>query len=167
MLRRLLPQKLPIVIEPAQTDDLEAIVAIEQRSYSFPWARKVLQAEINGKTFAHVYVARLPQNSGSPASKLIGYHYFWLVADEIHILNIAVDPDYQGCGCGKQLLQFALDFGQARGAASAFLEVRASNDAAQQLYKACGFQRIGIRKQYYADNNEDAYVMKKQLDGEI
>ena len=142
-----LNQQLQIVIEPAGLRDLDDIVAIENRSYVFPWARAVLQAEINGKTFSHVYVARLQQNFSAPR-KIIGYNYFWLVADEIHILNVAVDPDYRGYGCGKQLIQFALDFGRARGAHSAFLEVRASNDAAQQIYIQFGFHRIGIRKQY-------------------
>ena len=160
---RPLKRSLPIVIEPAQASDLDEIAAIERRSYAFPWTRSVLQAEINGKNFSHVYVARLAHNSGSAAPKMVGYHYFWLVADEIHILNMAVDPAYRGCGYGKQLLRFALDFGQARGATIALLEVRVSNNAAQQLYKALGFQRIGLRKQYYADDNEDAFVMKKLI----
>ncbi len=157
-----LAHNLQIVIEAAKPADLDEIVEIENRAYAFPWARSVLHAEINGKAFSYVYVARLQHNSSFP-EKIIGYNYFWLAADEIHILNIAVDHDYRGYGCGKHLVRFALNFGRERGAKSAFLEVRASNDAAQQLYRQLGFHRIGLRKHYYSDNKEDAYVMKKRL----
>lgn len=161
-----LDHNLQIVIEPAEPADIDEIVTIENRAYAFPWARSLLRAEINGKEFSYVYVARLQQNSSFPG-KIIGYNYFWLVSDEVHILNIAVEPDYRGYGCGKRLVQFALNFGRERGAKSAFLEVRASNDAAQQLYKQLGFQRTGLRKHYYADNKEDAYVMKKCIVEEL
>ena len=162
MSKIMLEHNLQILIEPAELEDLDEIVEIESRAYAFPWARSLLRAEIKGKEFSYVYVARLQQNSSFP-NKIIGYNYFWVVSDEIHILNIAVDPDYRGYGCGKHLTQFALNFGRERGAKSAFLEVRASNDAAQQLYTQLGFHRIGLRKHYYGDNKEDAYVMKKQL----
>jgi len=158
-----LDHNLQIMIESAELRDLDKIVAIENRSYAFPWARSLLLAEIKGKNFSYVFVARLRQTSFS-SGKIIGYNYFWLVSDEIHILNIAVDPDYRGYGCGKYLVRFALDFGRERGAKSAFLEVRASNETAQRLYTDLGFHRIGIRKHYYSDNKEDAYVMKKQLE---
>ena len=157
-----LNHNLQIVIESAEPADLDAIVAIENRAYAFPWARSLLSAEINGKEFSYVYVARLQLNSSVPG-KIIGYNYFWLVSNEVHILNIAVDPDYRGYGCGKHLVQFALNFGRERGAKRALLEVRASNDAAQQLYRQLGFHRIGLRKHYYGDNKEDAYVMKKRI----
>jgi ribosomal-protein-alanine N-acetyltransferase len=111
-----------------------------------------------------VYVARL-QNHAETPGEIIGYNFFWVATDEIHILNIAVDPEYQGHGLGKQLLQFAIDFGQDLGAQCVILEVRASNTKAQQLYRCFGFEQIGIRKKYYSDNKEDAYVMKMELDG--
>lgn len=154
--------QVQFIIEPAKPNDIDRIVEIESRAYPFPWSRPLLLAEINGKNFSYVYVARLVR----PASEdypIIGYHYFWLVADEVHILNIAVDPEYQRTGCGTRLLQFALDFGVERGAHSAFLEVRASNLAAQKFYAHFGFHQVGIRKQYYSDNKEDAYVMRKWL----
>ncbi len=158
----MLDHHLQIVIEPAKLSDLDEIVEIENRSYAFPWSRSVLLAEIDGKEFSYVYVTRLQQNLDF-SGKIIGYIYFWVVSDEMHILNIAVDPDYRGYGCAKCMVQFALDFGQERGARSAFLEVRASNKAARQLYARLGFERIGIRKKYYSNDKEDAYVMKKQL----
>jgi ribosomal-protein-alanine N-acetyltransferase len=161
MLSMGLNHPLPIVIEPARTSDIDEIVTIENRSYTFPWSRSVLRAEIDGEDFSYVYVARLQHNSSFP-QKIIGYNYFWVVSDEVHILNLAIDPDYRGYGYGKQLMQFALNFGQERGAKSAFLEVGASNIVAQQFYMQLGFYRIGTRKRYYK-GKEDAYVMKKQL----
>jgi ribosomal-protein-alanine N-acetyltransferase len=158
-------QQFQIIIESAKPDDIDRIVEIENRAYPFPWSRPLLLAEINGKHFSYVYVARLVRPTSEDHS-IIGYHYFWLVLDEVHILNIAVEPEYQRTGCGSQLLQFGLDFGLKRGACSAFLEVRASNLAAQQFYADFGFHQVGIRKQYYSDNKEDAYVMRKWLDRE-
>ncbi|MDY0096195.1 MAG: ribosomal protein S18-alanine N-acetyltransferase, partial [Candidatus Vecturithrix sp.] len=139
----------------AQKTDIEQIEAIEQRAYPFPWARNVLLEEIEGESFSYVYVARLVTASGQPGA-IIGYHFFWLISDEIHILNIAVDPEYQGCGLGTRLMQFAINFGKERGATCALLEVRVSNLPAQQLYAKLGFKRIGLRKRYYSDNKEDA-----------
>jgi ribosomal-protein-alanine N-acetyltransferase len=149
-------------MELAQLEDLDEIVAIENRAYPFPWSRSVLLAEIGGREFSFVYVARMPHDSAFP-EKIIGYIFFWLVSGEVHILNVAVDPDYRGYGYGKFMMQFALDFGLERGARSAFLEVRASNAEAQQLYTHLGFRPVGIRRRYYSNNKEDAYVMKKQL----
>ena len=158
-----LEHNLSIVIEPAKTEDIDEIVALENRSYASPWSRKVLLNEIDGEAFSYVYVARL-RNSSGELGKIIGYNFFWVVSDEVvHILNIAVDPDYQGYGYGKHLMDFAINFGRERGATSVLLEVRASNTAAQQLYARLGFKRIDIRKKYYADAKEDAYVMKKSI----
>ncbi len=151
-----------IIIELAQPEDIDEIVAVENRAYAFPWSRKILLSEINGESFSYVYVARLQNNSES-SGKIIGYNFFWVVSDEVRILNIAVDPDYQGYGCGIRLLQFAIDFGREKGAKSVLLEVRVSNLTAQQLYRRLGFQQIGRRKKYYAENKEDAYVLKKQI----
>ena len=151
-----------VQLERARKEDIDAIVAIENRAYPFPWTRNVLLDEIEGESFSYVYVARLIDESGQ-AGKMIGYHFFWLVADEIHILNIAVDPEYHGAGLGTILIQFAIQFGRERGATCTLLEVRVSNTAALRLYEKLGFTRIGIRKQYYSDSKEDAYVMKLLL----
>ena len=157
---------LTFTIEPAEIYDLDEIEALENRAYPFPWSRKILLAEIDGESFSYVYVARLQNGNrmlGDTLGAIIGYNFFWLVSDEVHILNIAVDPEYQGQGLGKYLMNFAISFGQERGATSILLEVRASNTVAQQLYTGLGFKQIGIRKKYYANNKENALVMKKVL----
>lgn len=150
--------QLPIIIELAKKSDIDEIVEIENRSYLHPWSRSVLLAEIDGEEFSYVYVSRLQQHA-----RIIGYIFFWVVSEEVHILNITVDPAYRGNGYAKQMMQFALDFGQEHGAKSALLEVRVSNTAARQLYVSLGFHQVGIRKKYYAKDREDAYVMKKLI----
>ncbi len=157
-----LADQLHVVIEPANPEDIDEIVEVENRAYPFPWTRNVLLGEIHGESFSYVFVARL-QNHAERPRKIIGYHFFWVVVDEIHILNIAVDPAYQKHGLGKHLLQFAIDFGRDLGAECVLLEVRISNTNAQQMYRHFGFQQIGIRKGYYSDNKEDAGVMKMKL----
>jgi ribosomal-protein-alanine N-acetyltransferase len=92
-----LTDRVHIRIEPAKTRDIEEIVAIENRSYPFPWSQKILLHEITGKAFSYVYVARL-WNGSESQDRIIGYNFFWIVSDEVHILNIAVDPDYRGYG---------------------------------------------------------------------
>ncbi len=157
-----LNETLHVVIELAKISDIDAIVALENRAFPFPWSRNILLAEIDGEPFSYVYVARLINDGGIP-NNIIGYHFFWLVADEVHVLNIAVDPDYRGCGLGKTLMDFAADFGRERGAQTILLEVRVSNMPAQALYRKLGFQQVGLRKKYYANNKEDAYAMQKDL----
>ncbi len=120
----------------------------------------MLLGEINGESFSHAYIARVYRKKDSARGDIIGYNFFWVVANEVHILNIAVEPAYQRQGLGRALMQFAFEVGQQQGADVALLEVRFSNTAAQQLYSRLGFHTIGVRKQYYSDNNEDAYVMK-------
>ena len=151
-----------ISIEPAHVADIDEILAIEERAYQFPWPRKILLSELEGDEQSRPHVARL-YDERHPAGTIIGYHFFWMVADEVHILNLAVDPAIQGRGIGRQLMAFAIEFGIERGASCVLLEVRVSNGAALRLYRGLGFQEIGIRKKYYSENQEDAYVMKKVL----
>lgn len=90
---------------------------------------------------------------------IVGYVATWFLADEAHIIAIAVRQPYRGRGIGELLLISALELAMLRGSRYATLEVRVSNHIAQNLYLKYGFQRVGLRKAYYADNREDAYVM--------
>src|SRR5690606_23674322 len=93
-------------------------------------------------------------------SKVIaGVIVLWMILDEAHIATIAVHPDYRRRGIGKQLIATALAEGIRQGAASATLEVRAGNEAAQNLYRLFRFEVVGRRPRYYRDNNEDALIM--------
>jgi ribosomal-protein-alanine N-acetyltransferase len=86
-----------------------------------------------------------------------------LFADELHVNNVAVRPEFRGQGLGCILLQTTLDQARQRDAKIAQLEVRASNNAAQKLYQRCGFEVVGRRKNYYRQPTEDALLMNLNL----
>jgi len=89
--------------------------------------------------------------------KIVGYIGIEKIADETHIINMAVDPDYRKQGIGTKLIEAILNDKDVF-----FLEVRVSNVAAQRLYKKFSFDVVGTRKKYYQDNNEDAYIMRRE-----
>lgn len=90
---------------------------------------------------------------------VVGFAGMWLMFDEAHITTIGVDPAYRGRHLGEWLLVALIDEALRRGANWLTLEVRVSNEAAQNLYRKYGFTVHGTRRRYYSDNNEDAYVM--------
>ena len=90
---------------------------------------------------------------------LIGFIGLWLMVGEAHIVTVAVRQRYRRKGIGERLVIAALDLAVESEQEVATLEVRASNEAAQQLYAKYGFARLGLRKRYYTDNNEDAVIM--------
>lgn len=102
-----------------------------------------------------------PRRSNHPPAgpHLAGFAGMWIVFDEAHITTIGVDPPYRGRGFGELLLLGLIDEAMRRGATWLTLEVRVSNDVAQDLYRKYGFAVQGTRRRYYSDNNEDAYVM--------
>ena len=94
---------------------------------------------------------------------ITGFCGMWLMVDEVHIINLAVREAHRGQGIGETLLISAIDMATTLKAALVTLEVRASNQTAQNLYSKYGFQQMGIRKAYYTDNKEDAYIMTTDL----
>lgn len=93
------------------------------------------------------------------AEELLGFVGLWLVLDEGHITTICIAQRYRGKGLGEVLLSYILDAARELGARRVTLEVRVTNDVAQALYRKYGFNVEGVRKRYYSDNNEDAYIM--------
>lgn len=133
-------------------EDLDAVLRIEVASFSEPWTREMFEAElIPGVSLA--LVAR------SDADTLLGYLCGSIIEDEFHISNIAVDPQSRRRGVGRILLLSALGKASQHGARTASLEVRASNRAAQSLYRTFGFTVLGRRRQYYTEPVEDAIIM--------
>ncbi len=90
---------------------------------------------------------------------ILGYAGFWIMADEAHIISIAVRESCRRLGIGELLLISAIDLATELKARIITLEVRVSNTAAQSLYQKYGFIRVGLRRGYYTDNNEDAILM--------
>ncbi|MEI6045442.1 MAG: ribosomal protein S18-alanine N-acetyltransferase [Chloroflexota bacterium] len=90
---------------------------------------------------------------------VIGYGGVWLMMDEAHITTLGVSPEYRGKAIGEFLLVGLIDVAMQLGASWLTLEVRVSNTVAQNLYRKYTFKEAGVRRKYYTDNNEDAYIM--------
>jgi len=139
-------------------EDLDRVTEIEAASFSTPWTRAMIVSEL-ANTLSRVFVAEVD-------GRVEGFVIAWLVADEIHVLDLAVNPSLRRGGVGRELTRAALETGAREGAAYAVLEVRRSNAAARLLYRGMGFRIIGRRAGYYQDNGEDALVMMTTLAGE-
>ncbi len=144
-------------IEPMRETDLDAVMQIEQVSFRAPWSRQVFLEELS-RPWAFLDVMRAT-NSGSVA----GFCNYWRVADEIHILKIATHPEARRMGFGSRLLGNILDFARRHRCRMVTLEVRRSNEPAQRVYRRFGFKAVGLRPNYYADDNEDAVVMLLEM----
>ena len=120
---------------PMQESDLEEVVALEQRSFTEPWTPKMFLGELRDNVFATNLVARAENQEWSEVSEgvLVGYSMFWVVFEELHLMNLAVRPELRRLGIARELVRQTLSIAAAKGAHRAFLEVRASNVAAQGL----------------------------------
>ena len=132
--------------------DLDAVTAIEAATFARPWSRESFQQELERNVAARYLVA---EENG----RVVGYAGAWVILDESHITNIAVAEDARGRGIGRKLTEALMRYISNLGAAYATLEVRVSNERAQNLYKSLGFVSVGKRKRYYEDNQEDAFLM--------
>jgi [ribosomal protein S18]-alanine N-acetyltransferase len=101
----------------------------------------------------------------NPQEYITGFVGMWMMVDEVHIINIAVRESHRGKGIGEVLLISSIDMATKLRASLVTLEVRATNSVAQNLYTKYGFQQMGIRKGYYTDNKEDAWIMTTDLIG--
>jgi len=99
--------------------------------------------------------------------KVLGYAGAWLIFDEGHITNIAVDEAYRGRGIGIGVTQALMQYAANMGVQYMTLEVRRSNVVAQNMYKKLHFIELGVRKRYYEDNGEDAYLYVCQTMPEV
>jgi ribosomal-protein-alanine N-acetyltransferase len=145
-----------VTIDFMQKEDIDQVLAIEQTSFSMPWSRNLFLSEFRSPLVSTLMVSL---SSAAPKRTVTGYIVFWLVADEMHILNLAVAPDYRQCGIAHRLVLAGIKHAHAKGARRAFLEVRASNVAAQKLYSSLGFAGTSVRRDYYDLPVEDAVVM--------
>jgi ribosomal-protein-alanine N-acetyltransferase len=102
---------------------------------------------------------------GAGDERVLGYIVFWIVHDEVHVLNVATALEARRRGIGRALMEAAEEEGRSRGARLSTLEVRRSNVGAIVLYRTIGYRQVGIRPNYYAEENEDAIVMVKALGG--
>lgn len=138
--------------------DLDEVMRIERAVYPFPWTRGNFSDSLRAGHDAW----RFDEDGG----RMIGYAVLMWAPDEVHLLNLSVDHDWQGKGLGERLLRWLADDAHRRGAPALLLEVRPSNPVALRLYERVGLQRIGVRRGYYPSfdrKREDAVVMRSSL----
>lgn len=142
----------PVAIGPMTLGDVEAAHEIERLSFRTPWPAYAFEQELRGNRLARYLVARA-------GDAVVGFGGLWLMVDDAHVTTISVHPDWRRRGIGRQLLLALIDLATRIRARRMTLEVRASNEAAQALYRAFGFEVVGRRPGYYSDDGEDALVM--------
>lgn len=145
-----------MVIRPMILEDLAQVAAIDAVSMPSPWSKELFEAEL-GRSMARYFTAE------DGAGRVQGYLGYWEAPGEAHLITAAVNPTDRRKGVARALFDHALGLAAKTGAGLATLEVRSGNEAAQKLYESLGFRMVAIRKKYYADNLEDAFVMLKDL----
>lgn len=152
----------PLSFRQARTEDVDRIVEIEKDGFLHPWSRELVEREL-GHSWSEVLLAVEGEPAAPAGERVLGYIVFWLVHDEVHVLNVATALEARRRGVGRALMDAAEARGRARGARLSTLEVRRSNAPAIALYRAIGYRQAGVRPNYYAEEREDAIVMAKTL----
>jgi ribosomal-protein-alanine N-acetyltransferase len=148
--------KQDFIIRQMMVEDMPAVMALEKQAFKNPWSAELLQRELQHEWSTILLVEE--EREGGPA-ELLGLAIFWIVHDEVHVLNVATAPAHRRRGVARAVMDEVLARGKARRCTLATLEVRRSNEAALQLYRTLGFRPVGIRPNYYVDEGEDAIVM--------
>ena len=143
-----------MIFVPALVDDLPDLLAIESASFAQPWTKFSFLSELS-KLPPSLYVVRR-----ETSSCILGYICFWLVADELQMLNLAVHPDHRQQGLGRKLMTFLFTVAEEKSVSKVLLEVRPSNQIAMALYHSLGFRILYRRPGYYEPEGEDALVME-------
>lgn len=141
-----------LFIRKMSIDDIPAVVELDKISFSLPWPERSFRFELTDNPASRCWVAEV---DGS----IVGMIVVWLLVAEAHVATLATHPNFRRQGIAKSLLSHALQVLSAEGAQSSFLEVRASNIAAQEMYRKFGYKESGRRRHYYKDNDEDAILM--------
>lgn len=143
--------------EPLAEQHLDAVLRIEQQAYAHPWLRANFTDSLRSGYQAQLLLA---------GETLLGYFVAMKGVDEVHLLNITVAPPYQRQGWARVMLDALAIWAKGQGALWLWLEVRAGNQRAMEVYEASGYRRVGERKSYYPaaqGQREDAVVMNLRL----
>ena len=145
-------QHLDVQVGPMRRRHIPAVLRIEAKVYPRPWSAGLFLSELAQKGSRAYLTAR---HSG----RVVGYAGVMILGDEGHITNVAVDPDFHRNKVATRLLIALIEESRTRGVRSMTLEVRRANNGAQALYRGFGFQTVGVRRGYYVETGEDAYIM--------
>jgi ribosomal-protein-alanine N-acetyltransferase len=170
-------------------EDIPRVTVIDSLSFPLPWSTATYRYELLQNANSHFFVAladaAAPGAAPTPGARnwlnpttwfkpptvpspdpdrpVVGYSGFWYILDEAHVSTIAVHPDWRGRSVGEHLFVNMLEEALDLGAVTATLEVRVTNERAQNLYRKYFFEVVGRRRRYYRDNGEDALLMTAEL----
>lgn len=148
-----------MLIRAMTLDDLDRVIELEHQLFKeSSWSKEDYLYEIYENTFSFNFVLEIDDI-------IIGYVGVWIMYEQSQITTIGIDNHYQRQGYAKTLMDEIIQFAVEEGCEVMSLEVRVSNQPAISLYEKCGFVNQAIRKNYYQDNHEDAYLMVKRLEG--
>lgn len=145
------------MIELIQESDFDRLFEIEQAAHLVPWSKGTLLNN-QGEKYLNLKL--------SAQGEIVAFAICQTVLDEATLFNIAVDPQFQGKGYGKTLLNGLVERLRTQGVLTLWLEVRESNQTAQHLYNAVGFNEVTVRKNYYPTpdgGRENAVIMALYL----
>ena len=146
-------------VEAMRERDLYEVVDIEEASGLNRWGYDAYRRELYTNPNSVMLVARTLATDGF----VIGFFAGWVIEDELHVNNVASSPAHRRMGIGEALMSAGIDEARLRCCQFVLLEVRASNEAAQALYRKLGFKSVGRRRDYYRLPTEDALIMKLAL----
>ncbi|MBQ8859751.1 MAG: ribosomal protein S18-alanine N-acetyltransferase [Ruminococcus sp.] len=145
-----------MIVEKMTESHLNEVVKIEEKSFTNPWSRESFYEELL-KPLSFKFVAL--ENG-----KVVGFAVLDTVLDEGNLLDIAVDESYRRNGVGRILMNALFEVAKEKSLSFITLEVRESSSPAIALYEAFGFERVGMRKNYYSKPNENALLMTKYFE---
>lgn len=143
------------IIRKMTERDLDEVMIIEHESFSLPWSRQSYESELKNQ-FANYLICDIE-------GEIAAYIGIWVVFEEAHITNVAVRKKHRSEGLGKAIMLAAEKIANEKKAMRIMLEVRPSNTVARKMYSELGYMETGLRKHYYADNQEDAILMTRFL----
>lgn len=144
---------LTVELYPMRARHLPQVLALEAAVQPHPWTRGMFESELDNSLGDRRYTI------AAVGRHLAGFCGLWCCVDEVHVTTIGVAPKWQRHRIGQRLMVDAGRWALARQASAMTLEVRASNQPAQALYRKFGLAPVGLRRGYYAESGEDALIM--------
>jgi len=151
-----LPEEKNILVRWMKVGDVSEVYNIERETFPSPWTRDGFLYRLNERDYNVSLVVPVERN-------LVAYAVSYIVYDELHFSNLAVKMNYRRYKIGEILLSTSMQLGKEKNCRWVHLEVRRNNKSAIQLYQKFGFKIVGVRKDYYKEENEDALLMSKLI----
>jgi [ribosomal protein S18]-alanine N-acetyltransferase len=146
-----------VFLTPMKLAEIEEVSILEKEAFSLPWSKDDFREIVLSQLYKGLILK-------GPLKQIMGYIVYYLAGDEGHVMNVVTSAKYRQMGVAQAMLDHVHNVFAAQGAKFSFLELRRSNYSAYRLYKKKGYVYVGLRKHYYADNMEDAILMRKVLD---